>query len=105
MIMEAREKRLSTPLHWGRREKIAVGVALSCLILALGGLGAYALTSGSPARADCVSVTFPSTLGAARLHGCGARARNICASGGFPSLQKELRAACQRARFPFRAAN
>ena len=60
MIMEAREKRLSTPLQWGRREKTAVGSALALLLVALIALGIYGLTSGSPARADCVRVTFPS---------------------------------------------
>ena len=67
------------------------------------GLGAYALTSGAPARADCVRVTFASTLGGADLHACGTRARKICASGSFHAIAQELGAACRRAGFPFRA--
>jgi hypothetical protein len=102
MIMEARAKRLSTPLQWGRREKAAVGALLATLLLALVALGAYALTSGSPARADCVDVVFPSTLGAAKLHACGARARRACASGGaYKSIAQELSADCRRAGFPY----
>ena len=31
MIMEARAKRLSTPLQWGRREKTAVAALLAVL--------------------------------------------------------------------------
>jgi hypothetical protein len=101
MIMEARSKRLATPLHWGRREKTAIAGVLAALALALVGLGVYALTSGSPARADCVDVTFASTLGGGRLHGCGTSARRICAAGSFHGIEDELRASCRRAGFPF----
>jgi hypothetical protein len=102
MIMEARGKRLATPLQWGRREKTAVAAVLAVLALALIALGAYALSSGSPARADCVEVTFPSTLGAAKLHACGAKARTVCASGErYPGLAAELKASCGRAGFPY----
>ena len=63
MIMIDRSRRLAQPLRWGRREKAAVGVLLACAVLALASLIAFALTSGSPARKDCVDVTFASTLG------------------------------------------
>jgi hypothetical protein len=106
MIMMDRSRRLSEPLHWGRREKAVVAALLTAVVLVLGGLGAYALTSGSPARADCVSVTFASTLGGARLHGCGHQARVICASAGaYPGIAESLSAACRRAGFPFIARN
>jgi hypothetical protein len=101
MIMEARSKRLATPLHWGGREKAAIAGVLVALALALAGLGAYALSSGSPARADCVDVTFASTLGGGRLHGCGTSARRICAAGSFGGIEAQLRASCRRAGFPF----
>jgi hypothetical protein len=101
MIMEARAKRLSTPLQWGRREKTAVAALLATVLVALVALGAYAVTSGGPARKDCVDVTFPSTLGGAELKGCGSQAREICASGSFSKLKDELSEACRRAGFPF----
>jgi hypothetical protein len=101
MIMTGQSKRLSSPLRWGRREKAAIGALLACVVLAVIGLGAYALTSGSPRRADCIEVTFASTVGGATLHACGRRARQVCASGAFPGIQRELQAACRRARFPF----
>ena len=101
MVMFEQSRRLSQPLRWGRREKTAVAAVLACLVLALLGLGAYALTSGAPARADCIRVTFASTLGGADLHGCGARARRICASGSFRSIANELSQACARARLPY----
>jgi hypothetical protein len=102
MIMEARAKRLATPLQWGRREKAAVGAALAALVLALVALGAYALSSGGSARRDCIDVTFASTLGGAKLKGCGAQARRICASGSMPSISSELAAACRRSGFAYK---
>ena len=102
MIMFDQSRRLSEPLRWGRREKTAVGVLLSCVLLAAIGLGAFALTSGAPARRDCVSVTFASTLGGAVLHDCGSQARSVCASGDFHGIEQELRSACKRAGFPFK---
>jgi hypothetical protein len=105
MIMFEQSRRLSEPLRWGRREKTAVAVLLSCLALALVGLGAFALTSGSPARGDCVDVTFASTLGGARLHECGQRARTICASpSGLGGIVAQMRAACRKAGFQFGGA-
>jgi hypothetical protein len=102
MIMQDQSRRLSEPLHWGRREKTAVAVFLSCVLLAVIGLGAYALTSGSPARGDCITVTFASTLGAARLHRCGAPARALCASpSALKSLAGELSEACRKAGLPY----
>jgi hypothetical protein len=100
--MFEQSRRLSQPLRWGRRERAAVAVVLGCLVLALAALGAYALTSGSPARADCVTVTFASTLGGGDLHACGAKAKRVCASGDFRGIQAELSAACRRAGFPYR---
>ncbi len=102
MVMQEQARRLSEPLHWGRREKGIVAAVLAVVVLAAAGLGAFALSSGSPARRDCIDVTFASTLGGADLKGCGARARSICASGSFPHIEAELRAACARAGFAFR---
>ena len=102
MVMFEQSKRLSEPLRWGRREKTAIATLESIVVLSLLGLGAYALTTGAPARADCVNVTFASTLGGAQLQGCGAQARRICASGSFRSLRQELSAACRRAGFAYR---
>jgi methionine-R-sulfoxide reductase len=63
MVMFEQSRRLSEPLRWGRREKTALAVVLSALAICLVALGIYAATTGAPARADCVSVTFASTLG------------------------------------------
>jgi hypothetical protein len=104
MIMVGQSKRLSEPLSWGRRERVVVAVLSACLLLAAVGLGAYALSSGSRARADCVNVTFASTLGGATVHACGAHARHVCASGAFAGIGQELRAACRRAGFPYVAS-
>jgi hypothetical protein len=102
MIMFEQSRRLSQPLRWGRREKTALAALVSCVVLALIALGAYALTSGGPSRSDCVTVTFASTLGGADLHACGSQARKVCASGSFRGIQTELSAACARAGFAYR---
>ncbi len=102
MIMMDQSRRLSEPLRWGRRERIIVAVLLTCVALAVVGLGAFALTSGAPARKDCIEVTFASTLGGAIEHACGEQARTVCATpGAAKSIGEELRAACVRAGFPF----
>jgi hypothetical protein len=103
MIMENRSRRLAEPLNWGRRERVAVGGLLACIVLALAGLGIYGLTSGSRARRDCVDVTFASTVGAAALDACGSQARQICASGAYRGIKEDLRSACRRAGLPFKA--
>jgi hypothetical protein len=102
MIMIDQSKRLSQPLRWGRREKSAVAAVLACVVLAVIGLGAYALSSGAPNRAGCIDVTFASTLGGARLHECGERARTVCATpDAFKGISGALRQACRRAGYPF----
>jgi len=101
MIMQDQSRRLSEPLHWGRREKTAVAIVLGCILLAAIGLGAYAVTGGAPARAGCVSVTFASTLGGAQLHDCGAKARAVCDSPeALHSIGEGLRVACRKAGYP-----
>jgi hypothetical protein len=102
MIMFDQSRRLSEPLRWGRREKTVVALLVGCLVLALAGLAAYGLTSGARARSDCVKVSFASTLGGGDLHGCGAQARRICASGDFRGIQQQLSSACSRAGLPYR---
>jgi hypothetical protein len=102
MIMQDQSKRLSEPLRWGKRERNVVAALLACVVLAAIGLGVFALTSGAPARKDCIEVTFASTLGGATEHACGGQARTVCATpGAFKSVAAELRAACKRAGFPF----
>jgi hypothetical protein len=102
MIMENQSKRLSVPLGMGRREKTIVAVLLSCLLLVVVGLGAFALTSGSKEPKNCVDITFASTLGAARIHACGGRAKTLCASpGASKEIAQSLKQACLRAGYPF----
>jgi hypothetical protein len=103
MIMEARQKRLSAPLQWGRREKTAVGGVVAVLVVAAIAIGVYALTSGGPVRRDCIDVVFASTLGGAELKACGSHARQICGSGSFHSISRELSEACRRAGFAYKS--
>ena len=100
MIMHEQSRRLSQPLRWGRREKAVVAILLGCVALAL--IGAFAFTGGSSGRKDCISATFASTLGGARLHACGAEAKSICASpASYRSIGPQLAAACRQAGFAY----
>jgi hypothetical protein len=102
MIMFDQSRRLREPLQWGRRERTVVAALLVCVALVVIGLGAYAVTSGGPARKDCIEVSFASTLGGATEHACGAQARRVCASPElFRHVAEELRESCRRAGFPF----
>jgi hypothetical protein len=103
MVMFEQSRRLSEPLRWGRREKTALAVVLSALAICLVALGIYAATTGAPARADCVTVTFASTLGGAEMHACGAKAKLLCASGAHRPIAPQLSVACRKAGFPFGA--
>jgi hypothetical protein len=104
MVMHEQARRLSEPLRWGRREKTVVLALLACVVLAIAGLGVYGLSSGAPARADCIDLNFPGTLGASEVKGCGSRARRICASGAYRGIQHEARLACEKAGFAYRNA-
>jgi hypothetical protein len=101
MIMFEQSRRLSEPLRWGKREKTVVAVVLGCVVVALVALGAFALTSGAPARKDCIGLTFASTLGGAYVHECGTQARRLCASPA-PSheIAAQLAEDCRRLGFP-----
>ncbi len=102
--MQEQSRRLSEPLHWGRREKSAIGALIVCVLLAAIALGVHTIKTHNGAEAsNCIRVTFASTLGGADLHGCGAQAQRICASGQFRSITHELQAACEHAGYAFRA--
>jgi hypothetical protein len=103
MVMQEQARRLREPLRWGRREKTIVGIVLAIVVAAAVALAVYGLSSGAPARADCIDLEFPSTLGAAEVKGCGAQAERICASGAYRGLRHEMQLACERAGFAFRA--
>jgi hypothetical protein len=102
MVMYQQAQRLSEPLRWERRQKAALAFAVSVFAAGALAIGIYAATNSTPARADCIRVTFASTLGGADLRGCGGKARRICASGSFPNLTDQLASACKRAGFPFK---
>ncbi len=101
MVMMDQSRRLAEPLRWGAREKSAIVALVACVVIAAGGLWASGVTSGEPSAPDCVNVTFASTLGAAKVHACGARARSICAAPeAFSSSIDELTKSCRKAGYP-----
>jgi hypothetical protein len=102
MVMQEQARRLSEPLQWGRRQKIAMAIFLTCVVVAAGALLAFGLSSGAPARADCIDLEFPSTLGAAEVKGCGTHAQRLCASGAYKGISHEMQLACERAGFSYR---
>jgi hypothetical protein len=100
--MQEQARRLHEPLRWGRREKAIVGALLAIVAAAAVALAVYGASSGAPARADCVEFTFPGTLGASYVKGCGAKARRICTSGDYRGIEQQMRAACTKAGFAYK---
>lgn len=105
--MMEQSKRLSEPLRWTRAGRWAV-ICVAVLALAGTVVGVVVATTTSKSLAPgCIEVTFPSTLGAAAVHPCGARARAVCASPAEnPGLAEHgaLREACGRAGIPYGSA-
>jgi hypothetical protein len=105
--MMDRSRRLSEPVRWTRAGRMAVATVGLLAVLAVVGVGIYAVAGGFKARtaSGCIDVAFASTTGAAHLHACGAQAREICASRqAHAGLGDALRGACERARDPFGGA-
>jgi hypothetical protein len=104
MVMIDQNKRLSEPLRWTRVGRVAVIAAGALLLAALAAVAVLASMSGSGRRAGCIEVTFASTLGAAVIHPCGAKARELCANPAEnpPAAAHEaLREACRQAGLPY----
>jgi hypothetical protein len=104
MVMTGQNKRSSEPLRWTRAGRIAVIAAGALLLVALATVAVIASTSGSGRRAGCIEVTFASTLGAAVIHPCGARARALCANPAenpAAAANGALREACRQAGLPY----
>lgn len=98
--MQDQSRRLAEPLTWGRRERALVGTLLAIVVIAICAMGVYALTSGSSSRSDCIQATFASTLGAAQIHACGGRARQICASPArLGGVRTQIEESCRKAGF------
>jgi len=94
MIMIDRQRQLANPLRLGRRGRVAL---IAAVVLLAAGIVALYTTAAGP-RQGCVEVTFPSTLGAARIEKCGAKARELCANPHeIPSLETQIRESCRRA--------
>ena len=104
MVMVDQNKRLSEPLRWTRAGRVAVIAAGALLLAALATVVVLASTSGSGRRAGCIEVTFASTLGAAVIHPCGAKARALCANpaeNSAAAAHEALREACRQADLPY----
>jgi hypothetical protein len=100
MVMQEQSKRLSQPLRWTRTGRLAVIAASAVLLVGLATVAVLASTSGPGHRAGCIEVTFASTLGAAVIHPCGARAVALCANptdNPAAAAHGALRAACRQA--------
>jgi hypothetical protein len=103
MVMQEQSKRLSQPLRWTPAGRWAVIVVLALLLI--GTVAVVVASTGSKKLAPgCIEVTFASTLGAAAVHPCGARAREMCARPAEnPGLAAHgaLRGACRRGGLPY----
>ena len=100
--MQEQARRLSTPLTWGRQQKAALATFLATAAAALVALVIFALTSGAPARADCIKLSFANTLGASEVKACGGKAQRACANGAYPGAAEQMRTQCAHAGFAYR---
>lgn len=104
MVMIGQHRRLSEPLRWTRRTKVAAIAAGAGLLAAVAAAVALALVNAHARGAGCIEVTFASTLGGAVTHACGAHAREICATPeDNPALAAggALREACREAKLRY----
>ncbi len=102
MVMQEQARRLSEPLRWGRREKTAIGIFGAIVAAAAIALIVFALSSGAPARADCVTLNFANTLGGSEVKACGSKAQTLCGSGAYPNVADQMRSQCTKAGFVYR---
>ncbi len=104
MVMVGQEKRLREPLRWTRSGIAALAVVAALALAGAVALGLTAFGGASGGGAGCVDVTFASTLGGAKVSGCGKKARAICAgpeANPAAAAHGRLRAACAAAGLPY----
>ena len=88
-----------------RRDRRVILLAGVVLVIIFAGVGIWAaLRPGEygASRNGCVTVNVPSSTGGALLHGCGARARAMCAAAyaGRGQAAALTRAQCRLAGIP-----
>jgi len=95
MPLEGQAERVRTPLDRRDRRALAVVAAVSALAILAGVV--YAVTRGGvPTGARCFTATYPSSVGGATVHRCGAAAAHYCrVDAGVP----QVATACRRAGF------
>jgi hypothetical protein len=97
--------RLRMPYRASRREKWMIAWVLGVVAVIV---AAVVISIGTPERhttAGCVDVKFPTTIGAAEIYECGAKARALCGSvgapGGVPNVENQAVAEqCRKAGLP-----
>jgi hypothetical protein len=81
MPLQGQWERQQAPLFSGsRRERRTLAVVAGLLALGVAAVLYFTLLGSSGARAGCVDVTVPSTMGAGTMHACGDAARHLCRS-------------------------
>lgn len=104
MVMVGQQKRLSEPLSWTRAGRLAVSFAALLLIIAAITGGAWAIFGSHKGRQGCIDVAFASTLGAAEIHRCAGKARELCANPSqnpAAEAHRALQDACEKAGLPY----
>lgn len=88
-----------------RRDRRLVLVIGALIVAVFAGVGIWAAArpgSYGASRDGCITVTMPSTTGGALVHGCGGRARHMCAAAyaGTGEAARLTRRQCRLARIP-----
>ena len=110
MPLEGQWTRQTTPIgELPQRVKRTVAIVVATLAAATAVTLAFALVHGDSAKAGCIRVAMPSTMGAGYVHACGDQAERTCAGQlNRPESDPFARAAhaeCRRAGYPAPAAS
>jgi hypothetical protein len=102
MPLQGHWERQNTPLRVGERRTVAIVAGVLAVAVAV--VLYLSVVKTDNARAGCVFITVPSTMGAGNMHACGDAARRLCASqvAGNPSdpFARAAHKSCREAGLP-----
>jgi hypothetical protein len=105
MPLQGQWERQHTPIRaLPRRTRRALAIVAATLVAATAAIVALALVHSDSAKAGCIRITVPSTMGAGYIHACGGQAERTCtqqlARSDSDPFVRAAHAECRRAGLP-----